>query len=145
MFIGACAGSTGGGFKVSRTVVLFKGVSHEMKRMLHPKQVKNITMDNRVVEPEVVRSINSYLIAYLLIFIASMFVISLDCQDLVTNFTSVSATFNNIGPGLGAVGPEGNFAAFSTISKLTYIFDMLAGRLEIFPLLILFAPSTWRK
>ena len=145
MFIGACAGSTGGGFKVSRTVVLFKGVSHEMKRMLHPKQVKNITMDNRVVEPEVVRSINSYLIAYLLIFIASMFVISLDCQDLVTNFTSVSATCNNIGPGLGAVGPEGNFAAFSTISKLTYIFDMLAGRLEIFPLLILFAPSTWRK
>lgn len=145
MFIGACAGSTGGGFKVSRVVVLSKGVAHETKRMLHPKQVKKITMDGKIVEHEVVRSISWYLIAYIAIFVVSLLIVSWDCQDLVTNFTAVTTTFNNIGPGLGAVGPDGNFAAFSVLSKFVYIFDMLAGRLEIFPMLLLFAPSTWRK
>ncbi|MBO4939691.1 MAG: TrkH family potassium uptake protein [Clostridia bacterium] len=145
MFIGACAGSTGGGIKVSRIVVLFKGMKHEMGRMLHPKQIKKISVDKRVVEHEVVRGINTYIVAYVAIFIVSLLIISLDCQDLVTGFTSVAATFNNIGPGLGAVGPTGNFAGFSVLSKIVYIFDMLAGRLEIFPMLLLFAPATWRK
>lgn len=145
MFIGACAGSTGGGIKVSRVTVLFKGATHEMKRMLHPKQVKKITLDGRVVEHEVVRGINAYFVAYILIFIVSMLIISFDCADLTTNFTSVAATLNNIGPGLGKVGPSGNFADFSVLSKFTHIFDMLAGRLEVFPMLMLFVPRTWKK
>ncbi len=145
MFIGACAGSTGGGIKVSRVVILYKGATHEMKRMLHPNQVKKISVDKRVVEHEVVRGVNAYMVAYILIFIASMILVSFDCQDLETCFTSIAATFNNVGPGLGAVGPSGNFAFFSKFSKLVFIFDMLAGRLEVFPMLLLFAPSTWRK
>ena len=145
MFIGTCAGSTGGGIKVSRAVVLFKGATHEMKRMLHPRQVKKITVDKRIVEHEVVRGINAFFFAYILIFIVSLLIISFDGFDLVTNFTGVAATLNNIGPGLGMVGPDGNFAAFSDLSKLTLIFNMLAGRLEVFPMLVLFAPSTWRK
>ena len=145
MFMGACAGSTGGGFKVSRVVVLYKGMTHEMKRMLHPKQIKKITMDGKIVEHEVVRSISWYLIAYILIFITSLLLISFDGVDMTTNFTAVVATFNNIGPGLGMVGPSGNFAFYSWFSKIVFIFDMLAGRLEIFPMLLLFAPSTWRK
>ncbi len=145
MFIGACAGSTGGGIKVSRVVVLYKGMTHEMKRMLRPRQVKKITVDGRIVEHEVVRSISWYLIAYIALYIVSLFLISLDCQDMTTNFTAVVATLNNIGPGLGLVGPSGNFAFYTWFSKLVFIFDMLAGRLEIFPMLLLFAPSTWRK
>ena len=145
MFIGACAGSTGGGMKVSRMMVLFKGSTHEVKRILHPRQVKKITIEKRIVEHEVVRGINAYLFAYILIFVVSLLIISLNGFDFVTNFTSVTATLNNIGPGLGMVGPDGNFAAFSELSKLTFIFNMLAGRLEVFPMLVLFAPSTWRK
>ena len=145
MFIGACAGSTGGGIKVSRVVVLYKGATHEMKRLLHPKQVKKITMDGEVVEHEVVRGINAYMVAYVLIFIVSFLLISFDCQDFTTNFTAVTATFNNIGPGLGLVGPDGGFAFYSVWSKLVFIFDMLAGRLEIFPMLLLFSLRTWRK
>ncbi|MBQ8290974.1 MAG: TrkH family potassium uptake protein [Clostridia bacterium] len=145
MFVGACAGSTGGGIKVSRVVILFKGATHEMKRMLHPNQVKKISMDKKVVEHEVVRGVNAYIGAYILIFILSLLLVSFDCADLVTDFTAVSATFNNIGPGLGLVGPSGNFAFYSWWTKLVFIFDMLAGRLEIFPMLLLFAPATWRK
>ena len=145
MFVGACAGSTGGGMKVSRWMMLSKGATHEVKRILHPKQVKKITMDKRVVEHEVVRSLNAYVIAYILIFVVSLLLISLDGYDMITNFTAVTATINNIGPGLGAVGPTGSFAFFSVLSKIVFIFDMLVGRLEVFPMLILFAPSTWRK
>ena len=145
MFIGACAGSTGGGIKVARVVMLSKGAGHEVGRILHPKKVKKITMDKRVVEHDVVRSLNAYVIAYILIYIVSMLLISLDGYDFTTNFTSVVATLNNIGPGLSLVGPAGSFAFFSDFSKIVYIFDMLAGRLEIFPMLVLFAPATWRK
>ena len=145
MFIGACAGSTGGGIKVSRIVVLYKGATHEMKRLLHPKQVKKITVDGNVVEHEVVRGINAYMVAYCLIFIVSFLLISFDCQDFTTNFTAVAATFNNIGPGMSLVGPDGGFGFYSVFSKLVFIFDMLAGRLEIFPMLLLFSTKTWRK
>lgn len=145
MFIGACAGSTGGGFKVSRIIVLSKGASHELNKMLHPKQVKRMTVDGRVVENDVVHSIHVYLVVYLLIFIASLLLISLEGHDLVTNFTAVAATYNNIGPGLAKVGPSGSFGFFSDWSKLVFIFNMLAGRLELFPMLLLFAPATWRK
>ncbi len=145
MFIGACAGSTGGGIKVSRIVILFKGVKHETKRMLHPKQIKKITMDGKVVEHEVVRGVTSYMSAYVLIFILSLLLISLDSYDLTTNFTAVATTINNVGPGLGAVSPIGHFGDFSVLSKIVFIFNMLIGRLEIFPMLLLFAPATWRK
>ncbi len=145
MFMGACAGSTGGGIKVSRATILYKGATHEMKRMLHPNQVKKISMDGRVVEHEVVRGVNAYIAAYISIFVVSLLIVALDGFDFTTSFTSVAATLNNIGPGLGAVGPNGNFASFSILSKLTHIFDMLAGRLEVFPMLLLFVPTTWKK
>ena len=152
MFVGACAGSTGGGIKVSRVVVLYKGATHEMRRALHPKQVKKISMDGRIVEHEVVRNTNAFIIVYILLFIVSMLLVTLDPavarvsdNALVTNFTATSATLNNIGPGLDAVGPVGNFAFYNPFSKLVFIFNMLAGRLELFPMLILFHPATWKK
>ena len=145
MFIGACAGSTGGGIKVSRIIILFKGALKELSQMLHPKQVKKVTMDKRPVEHEVVRSVNAYIVCYALIFVASFLIISFDNKDMVTNFTAVSATMNNIGPGLGGVGPTQNYGSFSIASKIVLIFDMLAGRLELFPMLLLFKPGTWKK
>lgn len=152
MFVGACAGSTGGGIKVSRVVVLYKGATHEMKRALHPKQVKKISMDGHIVEHEVVRNTNAFIIAYIMLFVVSLLLISLDgatalvSRDaMTTNFTAVAATLNNIGPGLDAVGPIGNFSFYHPLSKLVFIFDMLAGRLELFPMLLLFHPATWKK
>lgn len=145
MFIGACAGSTGGGIKVSRLVILVKTVKKELGQYLHPKMVRKIKMDGRVVDHEVVRSINVFMVAYMLIFGFSLLLIGFDNQDLVTNFTAVAATFNNIGPGLGLVGPVQNFSVFSNGAKIVLIFDMLAGRLEIFPILLLFVRDTWKK
>lgn len=145
MFIGACAGSTGGGIKVSRIVILFKGMRRELYKMIHPKQVKKITIDKRPVGNEVVRAVNAYIVCYILIFAASMAIISFNEYDLITNFTSVTTTMNNIGPGLELVGPTSNFGHFDIFSKLVLIFDMLAGRLELFPMLILFSPRAWRK
>ena len=145
MFIGACAGSTGGGLKVSRLMILFRGAFNEIGTMIHPRRVKRVTIDNRPVEAEVVRATNVYMMWYVLIFTVSVILISFDDHDLVTNFTAVAATINNIGPGLNLVGPTGNFAFFSIPSKLVLIFDMLAGRLELFPMLVLFAPATWRR
>ena len=145
MFIGACAGSTGGGIKVSRVVVLFKSVQKELDVIVHPHNVKKLKMDGRVVEHAVVRSINVFIASYLMVFALSVLLISLDNFDFMTNFTAVAATINNIGPGLGMVGPTGNFSQFSDFSKLVLTFDMLAGRLELFPLLIIFAKNTWSK
>ena len=147
MFIGACAGSTGGGLKVSRILILSKGAYNEVGRMLHPKLIKKITMDKQVVDHEVVRSINSFTVAYILIFVVSLLIISLDAyaSDFSTAFTSVAATINNIGPGLAKVGTQGSFAGYSWWSKIVFIFDMLVGRLEVFPMLVLFAPKTWKK
>lgn len=145
MFIGASAGSTGGGIKVSRIVILAKSVKKELKQYLHPHSISKIKMDGKPVEHEVVRSINVFLIAYLLIYAVSILIVSLDNFDCTTTFTSVAATINNIGPGLDLVGPAANFGILSVPSKLVLIFDMLAGRLEIFPLLLLFVPDTWRK
>lgn len=145
MFIGACAGSTGGGIKVSRFVILMKTVGKELKQFVHPKNVKKIQMDGRVIEHEVVRSVNVFLVSYVLIFAFSVLLIGFDNKDLITNFTAVAATFNNIGPGLELVGPTENFGIFSDGAKIVLIFDMLAGRLEIFPLLLLFVRDTWKK
>lgn len=144
MFIGACAGSTGGGIKVSRIVILIKTVIKELNSYIHPKSIKKIYFEYKPVEHEVVRSINVYLITFVTLFAASVFLISFNGQDLVTIFTAVAATINNIGPGLNNVGPTCNFGIFSCFSKWVLIFDMLAGRLELFPLLILFHPHIWR-
>ncbi len=145
MFVGACAGSTGGGIKVSRIIILLKGVGRELKSALHPRQVKKITVDKRPLENETVRSVNSYIVCYIVVLVVSVLLISFENHDLVTGFTSVTSAINNIGPGLGNVGPTGNYAFFSVFSKLVLIFDMLAGRLELLPMLLLFAPSTWKK
>ena len=145
MFVGACAGSTGGGIKVSRFVILLKTVNKELHQFLHPKSVKKIKMDGKMVEHEVVRSTNVFMITYILIFSFSILLLAFDNHDLITNFTAVAATFNNIGPGLELVGPASNFSIFSGGAKLVLTFDMLAGRLEIFPLLLLFVKDTWKK
>lgn len=145
MFIGACAGSTGGGMKVSRHIILAKNGMREIGSLIHPKRIKKVTIDKRPVDHEVVRSVTAYLVAYILIFVLSLLLISLEGNDLATNFSSVATTINNVGPGLAKVGPTGNFADFSVFSKFVFIFDMLIGRLEIFPMLVLFAPATWRK
>ena len=145
MFVGACAGSTGGGVKVYRLLIMVKTVKKELRQLLHPRSIKKIQIDGKAVEHEVVRSTNVFLIVYLLIFIFSILLVSLDNKDLITNFTAVASTLNNIGPGLGDVGPLGNFSGFSNFSKLVMTFDMLAGRLELFPLLLLFMRSTWKK
>ena len=145
MFIGACAGSTGGGMKVSRYIIYFKTLRKELSTLIHPRSVKVIQCDGKAVDHDTIRSANIYLIAYIFIYMLSVLLISFDKFDLTTNFTAVAATFNNIGPGLNVVGPTGNFAGFSMFSKIVLIFDMLAGRLEIFPMLILLAPGTWKK
>lgn len=145
MFVGACAGSTGGGMKISRLVILLKTLKKEMHQYLHPNRVGKIKMDGKIVEHETIRSINVFLVAYFLIFALSTLLLAFDGTDLITNFTAVAATFNNIGPGLEQVGPVSNFSLFSNISKLVLTFDMLAGRLEIIPLLLLFMKSTWKR
>lgn len=144
MLIGACAGSTGGGFKVSRVVILVKSIVREMNSYIHPKSVRKVKFDGAPVEQELLHSIQVYLAVYVLLFAGSVFLISLENFDLVTTFTAVATTFNNIGPGLALVGPAGSFAFFSDFSKWILIFDMLAGRLELFPLLILFHPTLWK-
>ena len=145
MFVGACAGSTGGGMKISRFLIYFKAVRKELAHLIHPRSIKILRLDEKAIPHEVIRSANIFLVTYLAIFAGSVLLISFDNFDLVTNFTAVAATLNNIGPGLELVGPTGNFAMFSTFSKYVLMFDMLAGRLEIFPMLILFSTSTWRK
>ena len=145
MFLGACAGSTGGGMKVSRFVILFKTVKKELSLIIHPREIKKIRMDGHVVEHEVVRSTNVYLAIYFVLLLISVLLISIDGFSFTTNFTAVAATLNNIGPGLEVVGPVGNFAEFSVFSKFVLMFDMLAGRLELFPVMILLLPRTWKR
>ena len=144
-FCGACAGSTGGGIKISRLLLLAKSVRKELHLYLHPNAVKKIKMDGKAVSHEVMRDTNIYMIVYLMIVATSIFIISFDEFDLVTNFTAVVTTLNNVGPGLSLIGPTGNFGIFSPLSKLVLSFDMLAGRLELFPILILFLRETWKK
>ena len=145
MLLGACAGSTGGGIKVSRLVILLKTVKKELVQFIHPRSIKKITMDGRPIEHEVIRSVNVFLITYMLLFFGSVLLITVDNFSFTTNFSAVAATLNNIGPGLEMVGPTQNFGVFSDFSKFVLIFDMLAGRLELFPMLLLLTPATWRR
>ena len=145
MFVGACAGSTGGGIKVSRIIIMAKTVFKELDYIIHPNNVRKIRVDGKQLEHTVLRSVNVYIMTYLFIFATSLLLISLDNFDLETNFTAVAATINNIGPGLGGVGPTANFSAYSVLSKCVLTFDMLAGRLELFPVMILLFYRTWKK
>ncbi|MGN0435899.1 MAG: TrkH family potassium uptake protein [Wujia sp.] len=144
MFCGACAGSTGGGIKVSRFIILFKTFIKEITSYLHPRSVKKIKIEGKMVEHETLRATNVYFITFMLLFAGSILLVSLEGRDVVTNFTAVTSTINNIGPGLNMVGPTQNFSFFSEFSKCVLMFDMLAGRLELFPLLMLFCPGIWR-
>lgn len=144
-FIGASAGSTGGGFKISRIILLFKEVRKEFSLLVHPRIVKLVKMDGKAVNHDIMRTTSMYLVLYIGVFAISFLLVSIDNMDFTTSFTAVAANLNNTGPGLGAVGPVGNYADFSILSKIVFIFDMLAGRLEIYPLLLLFAPSAWKK
>ena len=145
MFIGACAGSTGGGIKVARLVILVRSSVGEMRRMLHPNAVSTTRFEGKVLPERNIRGVQMFLTMYLLVFTVSCLLLSMEHFDLITTFTAVASCLNNIGPGLELVGPMGNFADFSPWSKLLLSFDMLAGRLEIFPMLLLFAPSIWRR
>ncbi len=146
MFIGACAGSTGGGIKVSRIVILLKSFRQQVMEYIHPRSVTTIEFDGRPVEKNVVRSISAYLATFVMIFAISMLILSMDHNsDLLSGFTAVAATFNNIGPGLDKVGPMANYGGLSVLSKYTLMFDMLAGRLELYPMIILLFPRVWKR
>lgn len=145
MFVGACAGSTGGGMKVARVLLLCKAGRRNVKRMLRPRSVSQVHMDGQAVNEEVLQNTYSYLALYGAIMALSIFIVAMDEFSLETNATAVIACLNNIGPGLDLVGPMGNYAAFSPISKLVLSFDMLAGRLELFPMLMLMVPMAWRR
>ncbi|MBO5743695.1 MAG: TrkH family potassium uptake protein [Clostridia bacterium] len=144
-FVGACAGSTGGGFKVSRLVILLKSIAKEIRVSVHPKSTVKLKMNGRLVEHETVRSVNVFMASYIIIFAVSLLLVSIDGKDFTTSFTSVLTTLGNVGPGLAAVGPAGNFSSYSAFSKIVLTLDMLIGRLEIFPILILFSSYTRRK
>ncbi|MBQ3264502.1 MAG: TrkH family potassium uptake protein [Ruminococcus sp.] len=143
--IGACAGSTGGGFKVSRFMILLKGVRKEFTLILHPRTVQTVKMDSKKITHEVTRSVSVYFVIYTAIIIVTTILISLNGFDYTTSFTSVLATLNNTGPGMNIVGSTGNYAGFSVFSKIVFCFNMLAGRLELYPFLLIFIPSAWKK
>lgn len=145
MFCGACAGSTGGGIKVSRIVIALKNMKNSVEAFVHPKSIRIIRMDGKKVSSDVVRSVNTYIVLFLLLFVLSVLLISLEGYSFETCFTSVTATINNIGPGLDGVGPMENFGKFNPFSKCVFMFDMLAGRLELIPMVILFTPWLWKK
>ena len=145
MFVGGCAGSTSGGIKVSRILIACKNLKNEIYSFVHPKRVQIIRLEGRKVGNDVVKSVNVYLVLYALIFAASVFLISIENGSFETNFTAVAATLNNIGPGLDGVGPMANFGHFSPFSKCVFMFGMLAGRLELVPMIILFSPWVWKN
>lgn len=144
MFIGGCAGSTAGGLKMGRMLLILKNLRRNIRRLLSPRRVEVVRMNGNRIGEDVLNNVNTYLAAYCVIMVVSFLLISIDGLSVTTNFSAVVACFNNIGPGLDAVGPTCNFSVYSWFSKLILIFDMLAGRLEIFPILILLSKSTWR-
>ena len=145
MLVGACAGSTGGGIKVSRVLILIKRAGEELHKFIFQGSVTKIRLEKKILDREVIHTTSAFLIVYVFIFAVSTLLVSIEGHDLETCFTAVAATFNNIGPGLSGVGPTRNFGFFSDFTKYVLIFDMLAGRLELFPMLILFSPRTWLK
>ncbi len=145
MVVGACAGSTGGGIKVARVLLLSKSLRRNIRQVLHPRKVMVVRSNGRVVDEKVLENTHAYLAAYVIILVLSCLLVALDNAPIATNLSAVLACFNNIGPGLELVGPVSNYSHFSDISKLVLTWDMLAGRLEIFPILVLFSGSTWKR
>ena len=145
MFTGACAGSTGGGFKISRLIIILKSFKKEIKKLFHPNSVTVIKLENKPIDSSLSHSTVNYFMMYILIMMGSCIAISVDNFDFTTNVTAVISCFNNIGPGLNVVGPMGNFGGFSIFSKLVLSLDMLFGRLEILPMLVLFSARSWAK
>lgn len=144
MFIGACAGSTGGGIKVSRIIIAWKNMKNEISAFVHPKSIHVVRLEGKKVGNDVVKSVYMYLVLYFVIFVSSMLLIAFENRSFETNFTAVAATLNNIGPGLDGVGPMENFGGFSPFSKCVFMFDMLTGRLELLPMIVLFSPWGWK-
>ncbi|HOJ81100.1 MAG TPA: potassium transporter TrkG, partial [Clostridiales bacterium] len=145
MFIGASAGSTAGGMKCIRIVLLMKLVRREIHRIIHPRSVYTVKIGGKTVNDDVLSGVTVFFYTFILIFAVALLIVSVEGKDMVSNFTAVAACIGNIGPGLGIVGPMGNFSAYSAISKAVFSFCMFAGRLEIFPVLLLFAPAFWKK
>lgn len=145
VFVGGCAGSTGGGIKVSRLMILVKSGLRDIKKAINPRSVETVKIDRRTVEEPIVKATSVFFSMYMLLAAVSMLLVSLDGRDFVTTLTAVITCLSNVGIGLGAVGPYGNFADFSVVSKLVLCFDMLAGRLELIPMLMLFSPYAWSK
>ena len=145
MFMGSCAGSTAGGVKISRIVILLKSAIKKIKGMVNPRKVETIKIDGKPITDDTVNGVYSFFLVYILLFILCAIIISIDGFDVTTNFTASLACISNIGPGLSVVGPYGSYANFSNLSKLVLSLEMIAGRLELFPLLILFAPTTWLR
>ena len=145
MFMGGCAGSTSGGIKISRIIIAWKNLKNEISSFVHPKRVQVIRLEGRKVGNDVVKSVNAYFVLYALLFIGSMFLICIENGSFETNFTAIAATLNNVGPGLAGVGPMENFGGFSPFSKCVFMFGMLAGRLELIPMIILFSPWVWKN
>ena len=145
MIIGACAGSTCGSMKISRVIILIKASYANLRRLVSPRSIKSIKMDGKRIESETIADVNAFVTIYILIMIVSVILVSLDGQSITTTGSAVAATMNNIGIGFQGVGSSGNFSIFSSLSKLVMCFDMIAGRLEIFPLIILLMPRTWRR
>ena len=145
IFVGGCAGSTAGGIKVSRFVIFIKTINQNIKKMIHPHSVSTITFEGQKVEKSVQDGVSAYFGTIFLLFLLSTVLISIDGYDITTNISAVATCINNVGPGLNVVGPTGNFGGFSSFSKIVLIFDMIIGRLEIYPVLVLFHISTWKK
>ena len=145
MFCGACAGSTGGGLKTSRVAMIFKNIACEIRQMLHPRTVTRVQMDGKRMDETGMKAVNTFFACFMVVLVLDTFLVSLDGHDTATNFTAVLSCLSNIGPGISLVGPTGNFNIFSYASKIVLTFAMLIGRLEIYPILILFAPSTWKR
>jgi len=145
MFMGACAGSTAGGLKCARVIILIKKIRREIKKLLHPRSVSTMRFEGKSMENQIVSSTSSYLVVYIMILCVCFIIVSLDGFDMETNLSATVACFNNIGPAFGAAGPASNYAAFSPLTKIVLSFVMLFGRLEIYPMLIALSPSTWSK
>lgn len=145
MFVGACAGSTGGGLKVSHFIMLVKSAASDVRRMIHPRRVTRIQLDGSRVESGTLKAVYTYFLIYVLIIVAGTMVVSLDGYDMTTNFTAALACISNIGPGMGQIGPASCFNIFSAPVKMVLAVIVLLGRLELYPILAFFAPTTWRK
>jgi trk system potassium uptake protein TrkH len=143
MLIGACAGSTGGGFKCARVLLIFRGLKRSLRRAIYPQKVQVVRINNHMIDEKVLENTNAYLTAYVVLMFFSFLAVSIDNISVTTSLTAVVACFNNIGPGLEGVGPTCNYGGLNVLSKIVLIFDMLAGRLEIFPMILLFSKTTW--